>query len=88
MAGIVCMPVFTYVYAPVHVFILIQTLHDSATKLQLVVQHYNSITQQLTDTTRLLFHNKLELTEEVRFTYYTQYSSQCHHDAADITWTG
>ena len=42
-----------------------QTLHDSATRLQLVVQHYNSITQQLTDTTRMLFQNKLEMIEEV-----------------------
>ena len=47
----------------------VQTLHDSATRLQLVVQHYNSITQQLTDTTRLLFHNKLELIEEVNYNY-------------------
>ena len=81
------------VYAPVHIFILIQTLHDSATKLQLVVQHYNSITQQLTDTTRLLFHNKLELTEEVRFTCYTHYSTHnammiqlISHGLDEITW--
>ena len=76
-----------------NVSLILQTLHDSATRLQLVVQHYNSITQQLTDTTRLLFHNKLELTEEVRhhysmllYTHYYDHTQLITHGLDEITW--